>query len=322
MPIPVSRSSLGIGKEVTPGTPVAATFTMPVKTMTPVEAIMRLYDEAYRADMAKTHGAQPGPQSFTYDFAGDVFPDAIGWPVVGLLGDDAVTGASAPYMHAASLLNSGNGQPPTYTLVDNNNLEGISYAGFMFSDLELKFTSTGLLTYTAKGVGRSWASGSVPTPSYTAVIPEAAWAVVASVGGSPAPVMSDGTLTMKRTVTAEHTLNNSQAPYTVFAGGDLECTGKATLIFEATTYRDDYRNAVQPAIDFTFNRGSGANLVQLIAHSSTVDIQKADVVRGKAYVELDLEWTAIATAADAGASGGASPVKITLQNALPTGTYK
>lgn len=322
MPTPVSRSSLGIGKEVTAGTAVAASFTLPVTSMTPVEKITRLYDDAWRASMAKTHGAQSGPQVFDYDFAGDLYADAIGWPVVGLLGDDAVTGAAAPYTHAATLLNSGTGQPTTYTLIDNNALEGVSYAGFMFSDLDLKFTPAGLITYTAKGVGRSWASGAVPTPSYTTLPPSAAWRVTASISGSAAPTMLDGEVMVKRTVTDLHTLNNSQAPYTVFAAGDLECSGKATLIWEATTYRDYYRTGTQVAIDLSFTQGTGAAQTGLTVHSSVCDLKKADVTRGKTYVELAVEWDAIANTTDAGSSGGDSPVKITLINALASGTYK
>jgi hypothetical protein len=51
-------------------------------------------------------------------------------------------------------------------------------------------------------------------------------------------------------------------------------------------------------------------------------ISAADITRGKDYVEVPITWTAIANTTDIGTSGGYSPIKVTVQNAVTSGTYK
>jgi hypothetical protein len=50
--------------------------------------------------------------------------------------------------------------------------------------------------------------------------------------------------------------------------------------------------------------------------------ESADISRGKDYVELPISFKAVANSTDVGASGGYSPIKVTLQNAITSGTYK
>src|SRR2546423_12194492 len=103
---PTYRTFLGIAKEVTPGTPIASTFYIPVKSVTPSDNVVYLPDEGMRGSLAKTYGDVQGVTSSTFGFAGDVFPDAIGWPLAGVLGEVATTGASAPFSHTMDLLNT------------------------------------------------------------------------------------------------------------------------------------------------------------------------------------------------------------------------
>src|SRR5437016_2060817 len=119
MPIAAFASFLGIAKETTPGTAVAATAILPVTDAKPKINVMYLPDEGMRASQAKTYGEVQGPTYAEYEYGGAVYADAIGWPLVGVLGDLATTGASAPFTHGIALLNSG-ALTPTYTLSDYN----------------------------------------------------------------------------------------------------------------------------------------------------------------------------------------------------------
>ena len=81
-----------------------------------------------------------------------------------------------------------------------------------------------------------------------------------------------------------------------------------------------YLNSTQPSLDITFGSTINAN-TQIKFHSTSVVYTPADVVRGKDYVEIQIAWKARANTTDAGASGGHSAMKVTLQNANASGTY-
>lgn len=324
MPYPIGKSAVGIGLEATPGVAVPAAFWLPATTMNPTETVAQLLDQSMRGSAAKTYGSQPGPSSVSYALAGNLIPDAVGFPLVGILGEDVVTGASAPFQHVAALYNGSDFQPPSFTVVDVNGLEAISYAGGKFSAFDLTFAPGDLAKWTATIVGSSAVStGVLPTVSYSTVPPIAGWKTTITVGGGAAdPRETDLTLSFKRTVDPIFALANTQTARNIFASGDLEVTGKLTGIFEVSTLRDDYRAGTQTSLDVVISNGlAGAALCSLDLHCSQISLSKADVARGKQYVELDTEFTAIANPTDVGASGGLSPIKATLKNAVAVGSY-
>jgi hypothetical protein len=290
--------------------------------MTPVEMIPSLVDQSFRGSMAKTYGAAAGPQHATYAAGGNIFADTFGYLLVGMLGDELVTGSVAPYSHAVSLQNSASGQPPSYTLVDSNGLESNSYAGTIVTDLDIKLSSTALCEYTTTLMSQSFASGAVGSPSYGTLPPVPAYKVVATLGGTLSPRNTDAEIIIKRTGDPIFTLNNTTGAYQIFAAGDLEVTGKLMQVYEVSTLRDQFRAGTYSSVDLAVSIGAGATSQGLTLHATNAYLDKADVVRGKSYVELQVDFTAIANSTDAGASGGLSPLKATLVNAIPTAVYK
>ena len=174
MALPRSRSYLGIAKETrpTPGsapTAVAATDFIPFTSITPVDNINYLDDLGMRGSMVAEYDVIQGTIHSEFEFAGDVFADTIGYVVGGVLGDVATVGASAPYTHTISTLNSQatNGQPVTWTLSDYYSLGSAStrqYAGSQFESVDFKFSAEALLTYTAKAKGYQSVTAANPTP--------------------------------------------------------------------------------------------------------------------------------------------------------------
>src|SRR5487761_808090 len=145
-PVPSAFSFIGIAKEVTPGTGVAPTFYLPVKTITPLDVIKYLEVPVFTGSMGDLKAIVQGFKNTTFDIAGPIFPDSIGWPLAGLLGDITTTGTTAPYSHAISLKNSGAGQPTSHTLTDFYAVtQARQYAGNQWHDLQLKGTADGLL---------------------------------------------------------------------------------------------------------------------------------------------------------------------------------
>jgi hypothetical protein len=91
---PSERRALGIGKEVTPGTGVLPTYTVPVKGFVPEDKPIWLPDESLRASMAMTYGLIQGPYDaeITID-ASPVYDDTIGHFLLNVLGDYTATGS-------------------------------------------------------------------------------------------------------------------------------------------------------------------------------------------------------------------------------------
>ncbi|WKK26567.1 phage tail tube protein [Streptomyces olivoreticuli] len=321
MPQPSFRSVLGIAKETTFGTPVAATAFLPVKTMGPKDQLKLLEDKGQRGSLVEAYDAIAGPVFSEYDFDGDVFPDTFGWALTGILGDLTTTGTSAPYTHSLAVLNTGTGQPPSYTISDNYSIGARQFPGARFSEVSMKFSGDAMVTYSAKATCLASATTSAPIPSYTAVPPLAGWVGAVTIGGAAATYVMEGECTIKRSVTPIHTVDGSQAPYALWSG-PLTTSGKLTLVMEDDSQLTNYLTNAKPSLDINYQQGTGAAAVQVKEHMSKVAYTNAQIARGKDFIELTVDFAAMANTSDAGASGGYSPVKVTLQNAIAPGVYK
>lgn len=330
MALPRSRSYLGIAKETrpTPGsapTAVAATDFIPFTSITPMDNIKYLDDKGMRGSMVDQYDVIQGTIHSEFEFAGDVFPDSIGYVVAGVLGDVTTTGASAPYTHAISTLNSQatNGQPPTFTLSDYYSLGTAStrqFAGAQFASVDFKFTADALLTYTAKAFAFQSATAANPTPSFSTVTPLPAWTGAVTLNGSASTLLADGNCAISRPVTPIFTVAGVQRPYQLFAG-PVSAAGSLTLVFESDTELAYYLNNTRPALDIDFAQGVGAAAVEVKLHMSKCAFTVAKIERSKDYIELGVTYKAQANTSDAGASAGYSPVKVTLKNAKVSGTF-
>jgi hypothetical protein len=147
------------------------------------------------------------------------------------------------------------------------------------------------------------------------------WQGVAQIAGVTQTGLLDGEVTIKRSVTVLDSVDGTQAPAALWSG-PVQVDGKATLIMEDDTALTQYLTTVKPSIDFNFTAGAGAAAVQLKLHMTKCSISAADITRGKDYIEVPITWTALANTTDIGASGGYSPIKVTIQNAIASGTYK
>lgn len=320
------RSYLGIAKEVTKGTIVAPTDFIPVAkdSLKPQDIVDPLYDTGLRGSNVLNYAYIQGRTRSTVDFGGAVFADTIGYGLAGLLGAVATTGASAPYTHTISLLNSltsgADAQPISYTLTDFYAVDVRSYPGCQFSDFSLKFNADGMLEYDTKTTG--WASSTVadPTPTFSTVLPTPVWRGTVSIGGTQVSTAMSGNIDMSRPVTPVYGISNTQNPYQVFLG-PLEVTGKITFLMETDAELTRFLNNTQPAIVLNWQYGSGSTLVQIQATISKGAYTAAMIERGEDFVQVSIDLNGQSTTTDAGASGGYAPIKWVLQNAKASGTY-
>lgn len=330
MALPRSRSYLGIAKETRPAagvapTAVAATDFIPFTSITPMDNVAYLDDKGIRGSMTEEYNVIQGQIYSEFEFAGDVFADTVGFMVAGVLGDVTTTGASAPYTHAVALLNSqaSNGQPPTYTLSDYYSLGSAStrqFAGAQFESIDFKFTADALLTYTTKAKAYQSVTAANPTPSFTTVTPLPSWSGVVTLNGTTSAILADGNCAIARSVEPIFTVDGNQRPYQLFAGA-LTVNGALTLVFESDTELGYYLQNTQPALDIDFTQGTGSGAQEVKLHMTKCAFTQAKIERGKEYIELSVNYKALANTTDAGASSGYSPIKVTLKNAFASGKY-
>lgn len=320
------RSYLGIAKEATKGTAVAPTDFIPVMvdSLKPVDVIDPLYDTGLRGSMVTNYNYIPGRTRSTFDFGGHVFADTIGYPIAGIMGSVATSGASAPYTHAVTLLNASatgaDAQPISYTLTDFYAANVRAYAGIQIHDFSLKFNADGMLEYDAKGTGWASATASTPTPSFSTVLPTPVWRGTVSIGGSAVSYTIEGNIDLKRPVTPIYGISSTQNPYQIFLG-PLEVTGKLNFVMENDTELTRYLNNSQPALVLNWNYGSGASELQLQATITKGAYVAAAIERGQDFVTVSVDINGQANTTDAGSSGGFAPIKWQLKNAKASGTY-
>lgn len=320
------RSYLGIAKETTKGTVVAPTHFIPVmqNSLKPVDIVDPLYDTGLRGSMATNYAYIQGRTRSTFDFGGSVFPDTIGFPIAGIMGSVATTGASAPYTHTMSLLNASavgaDSQPISYTLTDFYAANVRSYPGIQFHDFSLKFNADGMLEYDAKGTG--WASSTVatPTPSFSTILPTPVWRGTVSIGGATVSNSVSGNIDVTRPVTPIYGIGNTQNPYQIFTGA-LDTSAKFTFVMENDTELTRFLNNTQPAIVLNWSYGTGSSLVQLQATISKGAYTTAVIDRGSDFVQVMVDVNGQATTTDAGSTAGFAPIKWVLQNAFAASVY-
>lgn len=332
---PSAKSFVGWAKETTQGTPVTPiTFTYPLSApMTVKDNPVYIVDPGMRNSMVDEYGLIQGVSSVSFSMQGWAFMDGIGFLVNNILGDITTTGASAPFSHAISTLNTGGAQPGSLTLVDWQGTPATSsarqYPGACLSQLVLKGNAeSSVIEFTAQGL--AWPSsdlGVAPTAAPTTASGLAAWRTVLGLagpatGGTQVKTAREWSITISRKLRAEWTLQNAQTPF-IIQRGAVQAAGTLLVPVPADeTIFNYYINNTQPQVQLIVDNG----LTLSAKLTLTIDAQVAafnsgEIVRNEEAVGYNMAYKCIANSTNAGASGGVSPLKITLQNALPANTY-
>lgn len=310
-----TKSFIGVGKETTKGTAVAPTIYIPARNLQPADDIAFLEDKGFRGSAVELYDLKKGVKSSGYSFEGDVFPDSFGPILLGLFGAVAVTGITPNFVHTFSLLNTGDQQPPAYTLTDFSDIEARAYPGSQFSECNLKFTADGMFEYTAKLLGMPSADAATPTASFTTVAMHAGWQCQAQTDFANINIVQAADINIVRPVKPIFTGRNSQSPLKIWVG-PMRVTGRLLLVAESDTELNRFLNQTTAALKLIFTEN--ANLETVFTMSKVQYIKPTNVVRGKEYVEIDAAFEAIPNTDDAGPSGGFTPLRPVLKNAVAT----
>lgn len=329
------KQFIGIGKETTQGTAVTPTVTMPVEKFEPEDQVTPLDDNSLRGSMVETYDRIQGVGKGEFGLSGPYFADTFGFLLGNLLGDIATTGASAPYTHAFSTLNTGASQPGSFTITDYQGTPATysarAYPGCCLSELIIKGNAeSSLITCDAKGM--SWPSAiasATPTSSPSTEQAVAAWrfqlALAGTLPASAVLTVGEFEFSLKRELQPIYTGQNSRNPYFI-QRGKVSASGKLKFVAAADETPLLYLlNNTQPQFQLLITNGvtpsSAAGYRALQVDSYKAAWKNAKIERGASAVGYEVEFDSIATTTNAGASGGYSPAKLTLVNAVASGTY-
>lgn len=324
---PSVRSYVGIAKEVTPGTAVAATDFIPLAkdSLKPVDIIAPLYDTGLRGSMAQNYNYIQGRRYTEIDLGGPVFADTVGYWLGGIMGSVVTTGGSAPYAHEITLKNAtgigADAQPTSFTIEDMYVAENRFYPGCKVTNFTMNFNSEGMLEYTAKLMGFPSTTTAVASPSFSSVVPTPVWRGAVSIGGSVIGYTTDGSVTMTRSAEAIFGIDTTQGPYEIFVGA-LDATGNFTFVMENDAQLLNFLNNTQPVLNIAFSQGAGASLTTVAFNVAKGAYTTGAIDRSADHVTVSVDFSAIANTTDAGATGGYAPIQWYLQNAVTSGTYQ
>lgn len=331
---PSPRRFVGTAKEVTQGTAVVPiTFTHPLMVFDPEDKYVWLDDAANRGAMVETYGRVQGVGNAEHNIGGPVYCDGLGFWLNNILGDLTTT-PGTPNLHAFSVLNTGSAQPGSLTLADWEGPPASSqtrvWPGFCLSELTLKGNAAStFIEWSGKAMGwLSSVAGAAQTSAPTTVAPIAAWRTKLGVGGPAAggtliSYMDEWEVTISRKISVEFTAQNSQNPFFIQRGpidvtGSLHFSKPPDEVIAITPLLTNTQPQVQIVAT---NGGVGAGLLSVQLDMQTTAWDTSKINRGDEAVGYDTTFKALANTTNAGASGGYSPLKASIQNSVAGASY-
>jgi Phage tail tube protein len=238
MAVQVSRlRAAGLAKESVLGTPITTPTRymniIPPDSFTPmIEPLPSKGIEAL-ADMYPKITAGPATLN-GMKVKLELEPENCGEILQALFGLDTKTGAGPSYTHTfvrqqVSVL-------PTYTWWFDKNPKYQLIAGCMLAKADIDIKAKGIVELDTDWVGTVYddTDGSSKSPAFSALSPFTWQNAVVQVDGSGVSGYDHLKIAIDNKVKADHALNNSQFPYTIYSEGmDVQLSGE--LFFENTT---------------------------------------------------------------------------------------
>jgi hypothetical protein len=314
-----ANSFLGLGIETTRGTAAASPKFIPITgpQVTPMQVFLR--DEALRGSPTTVYDMVAGVRHDEYDVKGYVYADTFPILLRSILGGTDTLAGAGPYTHGIKLLNNQTGsQPPSVTIQDFDGATAFQMTGAQMSELALTFGAEAAAEWSAKFVGNPYTQISAPSPSISTASFVPGWNITTSIAGTSLAYIAEGEVRFARNAAPIFT-QGTQAPRVNFAG-PLEVSGRLLAVVETTS--DIFSNATTGYGLFDSPQATVITLTDPVSSNSVAltmtKTQFSDVKRqrGKAYVEVEVNFTATANATDA--TTGYSPIATVTTNNIST----
>lgn len=158
------RSSIGIGKETTSGTNVAAVFWIPKVSGAMQPIVEKAVDTWAYGVIDERYDSETVRQMTETNLEGIVRDTFIGSLLMGVFGTDTVTTASAAYTHTFTRLNSNT--HPSFTVHQFDPVQSYYSAYSMVDEFEISGEVGDFVKFTTKMMGKKMVSESAPTVTF------------------------------------------------------------------------------------------------------------------------------------------------------------
>lgn len=237
---PGSLQWLGLAKESTPGTAIAApTVWVPVDSPKYSPKVTTITDNNLRGLMGTDFQQVQGMKYNEVSYKTFIYQDSVYQHLQAILGTaDAVTGVAPTVTHKTSLLNAGTGQPPTYTIFLSQGDKAVQIPGCELGDLKFsgKANEAPSIEVTWTGLPETFIT--LPTNTPTTLAPYPPTTMTCTVGGNTMlNKYTSVSIDFKREVTAIPAINGSAAPLAIYAG-PLSVSGSLEAIYQGSTDND------------------------------------------------------------------------------------
>lgn len=316
-----ANSFLGLGLETTRGTAAATPTFIPITgpQVTPMQTFLR--DEALRGSPTTVYDMVAGVRHDEYDVTGYVFADSFPILLRAILGGtDTKAGAGPTYTHGIKLLNDSTtgSQPPSVTIQDFDGATAFQMTGAQMSELTVTFGAEAAAEWNAKFIGNPYTQIAKPSASFSTTSFVPGWDITTSIGGSSLAYIAEGEVKFSRSALPIFT-QGTQGPRVNFAG-PLEVTGRLLAVVESSS--DIFSNSTNGYGLFDSPQATVITLTDPVSSNTVAftitkaQYQEPKRQRGKAYVEVEVNFTANANATDA--TSGYSPIATVTTNNVST----
>ncbi|MEU1371996.1 hypothetical protein ABZ454_38805, partial [Streptomyces sp. NPDC005803] len=133
--------------------------------------------------------------------------------------------------------------------------------------------------------------------------------------------VTDGELNIKRELAPYYTATGTQTPYIIQRGG-LSVEGKLNFVAADESPLLWMLNNTQPQLQLLIDNGlTGANKIAFQVDCQIAAFTDSEADGSKFAVEYGNSFQALFNTTNAGGSGGYSPIKVSVTNNVPNGTY-
>ena len=321
---------LGLITEVTRGTTPGSGTVAYIPTMDPklTPNLTWLNDPSFRGSPVENYDQVPATRHDEIEFKTYLYNDTFPYILRGLLGSTHTTAGSGPYTHTIGLLSAPTtgSQPPSYSICLFDAADYYIVSGSQADSVELSFGASAAVEATVKYKGNPWttpttaAPAPFTSPSFSSIVLAPAWDTTISIAGSQSYAVQDGKLTISRKTEPIFT-EGQQGPNPVFAG-TCEVSGSLTLVVNSNA--DPFSTSSTPtalvrnqqATVLTFNDPNSAVVTSLAITMSKTQFQKPQRSQGKSFVEISVDFVAVANSTDA--ISGYAPLKTVTTNSVST----
>lgn len=318
---PANLQWVGVAREVTPGTPIAAP-TMFVPTDSPTYHLTQqpLVDTNLRGSMAGEFEQIAGMQFGTVTFKTNCYLDQAYFLLRTLLGyPDQVTGSSDQYTHQTALQNTGNNGQPVSTTVFWTDAAGrtMQMPGAQASSVKVTIKPDQLVQFDVTYIGLPAIDIAMPTNTPQTALPAPSWNTIIEIGGNPATQYSEISMEYKRATEPIMSVTGSQAPYAIF-GGPVTVAGSMTSVYQGNTDINwvDFLANTQPVLSYKIAPVGDATHYIEVVHSKVAydDVQVSGTNK---WMEVKSTIKALGNTTD-DIGGLYSPAHVTLLTAVST----